>query len=291
MSRATHILLLAIVALFAAARSAVAIEADTFSPVVSYQYLDWIGDENVTFQSSPNVSYFFSGGVSLAVSGTVRTAPGCAPVSGATITLKRYGTAFWTGTSAASGAFAASNLQAANYTVTVTKPGFTTLVASYGGETGGNQVFDLWRRQHRLRPRCRNESDTARHRCSSARACESRGPECAEADALRWRGAFHHVARRTRSEPHDGGADSRLAERRQCVGAAAGAADSATSCVAATRRTSWCGIGMCRPTRFRHRQTVRWNKESNSAKHCGNRLSAQVTASTCTSSATATARL
>ncbi len=31
------------------------------SPVVSYQYYDWIGDANVTFQYSPNVSYRFNG--------------------------------------------------------------------------------------------------------------------------------------------------------------------------------------------------------------------------------------
>ena len=113
------------------------------SPVVSYQYFDWPGDENLTFQSSPNVSYYFSGGVSLAISGTVRTLGGV-PVAGAAITLKRYGTAFWSGTSTANGAFGSANLQAANFTVTVTKPGFTTLVASYGGEAGGNQVVNFW---------------------------------------------------------------------------------------------------------------------------------------------------
>jgi Immunoglobulin I-set domain/Lipase len=31
------------------------------SPVVSYQYYDWPGDENLTFQTSPNVSYYFDG--------------------------------------------------------------------------------------------------------------------------------------------------------------------------------------------------------------------------------------
>jgi len=149
---------------FARAQPAAATEPDTFSPivsyqfqeslatpdtpttitspVVSYQYFDWIGDENVTFQYSPNVSFHFSGGVSLAVSGTVRTTTGL-PVAGTTITLKRYGTVFWTGTSAANGTFAAANLQAANFTVTVTKTGFTTLVASYGGEAGGSQTVDL----------------------------------------------------------------------------------------------------------------------------------------------------
>lgn len=31
------------------------------SPIVSYQYFDWPGDENLTFQNSPNVSYYFDG--------------------------------------------------------------------------------------------------------------------------------------------------------------------------------------------------------------------------------------
>lgn len=31
------------------------------SPVVSYQYFDWPGDENVTFTNTPNVSYYFNG--------------------------------------------------------------------------------------------------------------------------------------------------------------------------------------------------------------------------------------
>jgi len=31
------------------------------SPIVSYQFFDWIGDENVTFTNSSNVSYYFDG--------------------------------------------------------------------------------------------------------------------------------------------------------------------------------------------------------------------------------------
>jgi hypothetical protein len=113
------------------------------SPVVGYRYFDYPGDENLTFANSANVSYYFSGGVSLTASGTVRTGSGV-PVAGAIIAFKRYGTVFWTGTSTASGTFAAVNVQAANFTVTVTKLGFTTLVESYGGTSGGNQVVDLW---------------------------------------------------------------------------------------------------------------------------------------------------
>ena len=109
------------------------------SPVVSYQYYDWIGDENVTFQNSASVSYYFSGGVALAVSGTVRTTAGL-PVGGAAISLKRYGTAFWSGTSATDGTFSMSNLQAAGFTLVAAKPGYLTKVSSHDGTAGGSQA-------------------------------------------------------------------------------------------------------------------------------------------------------
>lgn len=41
--------------------------ASVISPVVSYQYFDWPGDENLTFESSANVSYFFDGVPEIAV--------------------------------------------------------------------------------------------------------------------------------------------------------------------------------------------------------------------------------
>jgi pimeloyl-ACP methyl ester carboxylesterase len=76
---APRILFLAALLLLAVFSSARATDPDTFSPVVSYQYLDtlaeadttitspvvsyqyfdWPGDENVTFKNSPNVSYFY----------------------------------------------------------------------------------------------------------------------------------------------------------------------------------------------------------------------------------------
>ena len=74
-----NILALCALALFVCAAAAHGQEADTFSPVasyqyedsltesgtpimspvVSYQYYDWPGDENLTFANSPNVSYFY----------------------------------------------------------------------------------------------------------------------------------------------------------------------------------------------------------------------------------------
>ena len=143
-----HILLAALLLLLLAARTAVATAPDTFSPVVSYQFLesldsspatspivspvvsyqyfDWIGDANVTFRNSADVSYYFSGGVSATLTGVLRDTSG-APVAGATVVLMRYGTVFWQGTTDQSGAFVAANIQATNYTVKVTKSGFRTL--------------------------------------------------------------------------------------------------------------------------------------------------------------------
>ena len=89
MNRATPILLLLAILLLSRPGSAVAANADTFSPVVSYQYqdslddspatspiispvvsyqyFDWVGDANVTFTYTPNVSYYFSGVPSITI--------------------------------------------------------------------------------------------------------------------------------------------------------------------------------------------------------------------------------
>jgi len=112
------------------------------SPVVSYQYFDWIGDENVTFQYSSNVSYYFSGGVVAAMTGSVRTIVG-APIAGAAVTLKRGETVFWTGTSGAGGTFIAPQLQATNYLMTVSKAGYQSLMKTIAGYHGGNGTLDV----------------------------------------------------------------------------------------------------------------------------------------------------
>ena len=117
-------------------------ETTITSPVVSYQYFDWIGDENVTFQYAPDVSYYFSGGVVAAMTGSVRTIAG-APIAGATVTLKRGETVFWTGTSSAGGLFATPQLSAANYAMTVAKAGYQTLLKTIAGYHGGNGTLDV----------------------------------------------------------------------------------------------------------------------------------------------------
>ncbi len=113
------------------------------SPVVAYQYFDWPGDENLTFQYSPTVSYFyyFTGGLTL--TGTVSTPTGT-PVPGAQITFKRVNAPFSLATSNANGIFTTPGLPTpANYTLTVTKPGYVTKITNLALTGAGNQSFNL----------------------------------------------------------------------------------------------------------------------------------------------------
>lgn len=112
------------------------------SKVVSFQYFDSLGDENVTYATSPSASFFFPDGQSLYTSGTVRTPAGAA-VAGASVTLKRSGTLFWQGVSDANGTFVTPGLGVANYSVTVTKDGYETLFDNALRQTTGLQSLDL----------------------------------------------------------------------------------------------------------------------------------------------------
>ncbi len=107
------------------------------SKVVSYQYFDWPGDENVTFQNSAAVSYYYYNGPSLTVTGVVRTGAGV-PVIGALVTMKRYGSVFWQAATNAAGNYTASGLPPDYYTVTVTKTGYLTAASSENATAGGN---------------------------------------------------------------------------------------------------------------------------------------------------------
>jgi len=113
-----------------------------FSRVVSFQYFDTLGDENVTYATTPSASFFYPDGVSLYTSGTVKT-PGGAPVVGASITLKQSGTLFWQGVSDSSGAFVTPGLGVAKYSVTAKKTGYQTLFTNVLQSTSGLQSLDL----------------------------------------------------------------------------------------------------------------------------------------------------
>ena len=102
------------------------IDAPIMSPVVSYQYFDWPGDENLTFQFTPQVSYYFGGGVSLAVTGIVKDSAGI-PIPGAEVILQRHNTVFWQGMTSADGSLPAATLPAGNFNVVVIKAGYVSL--------------------------------------------------------------------------------------------------------------------------------------------------------------------
>lgn len=141
---------------------ATAVEPDTFSPVVSFQYqesladsettitspvvsfqfYEWPGDENLTFQNSPAVSYYFYNGPSLSLTGTVKTGAG-APVPGALVTMKRYGTVFWQATTNGSGTYTTSGLPADNFTVEITKTGYVKSLSNIPGASGGSRLLDF----------------------------------------------------------------------------------------------------------------------------------------------------
>jgi hypothetical protein len=87
---------------------------------------------NTSFASAPP----------LQLTGTVRD-HGSVPLAGATVTLKRFETVFWRGTTAVGGMFSAPNLSPWNYTVVVTKPGYVTYISNYTGSAGGSQPLDI----------------------------------------------------------------------------------------------------------------------------------------------------
>lgn len=113
-----------------------------FSRVVSFQYFDSLGDENVTYATSHTASFFYPDGQSLFTSGTVRT-PGGNIVEGASVTLKRQGTLFWQGGTGLAGEFMTPGLGVANYSVIVTKTGYRTLFQNVMGTGSGRQSIQL----------------------------------------------------------------------------------------------------------------------------------------------------
>lgn len=96
------------------------------SPVASYQYFDSLGT-NVTYQQSPQVSYFFNVGSSaqpVALAGRVLDAGG-APVAGATISAAVVENPQTSTTTAADGSYQLTALPAGVYVLTAAKSGYT----------------------------------------------------------------------------------------------------------------------------------------------------------------------
>ena len=140
---APRILSFALTLLLALLPSAHGTEADTFSPVVSYQFLDslatpdtsttisspvvsyqffdWIGDDNVTFQNSAEVSYFFDDRFTTPV-------PGGFSVAGSGLEL--FLNWNWTGTTT----------NALRISVVIQKLGATTIVEGYPVNLGSSAL-------------------------------------------------------------------------------------------------------------------------------------------------------
>ena len=105
------------------------------SPVASYQYFDSLG-ANVTYQQSPQVSYFFnvpSGGNAFTLTGRVLDASG-ATVGGATVTASVLETAHSSATTATDGSYQIPALSQGVYVFTAAKAGYARdrRVVSFG---------------------------------------------------------------------------------------------------------------------------------------------------------------
>jgi len=109
------------------------------SPVASYQYFDSLGT-NVTYQQSPQVSYFYhvgSSAQSIVLTGRVLDAGG-APVAGATVSAAVLEIQQASITTAADGTYQLTALPAGVYVLTAAKTGFTRdqRAVSLGAGTG-----------------------------------------------------------------------------------------------------------------------------------------------------------
>ncbi len=92
-------------------------QPNVVSPLVSYLYYDWPGDENLTFQNSPLVSYFYQFSTtqgSLIVHGRVTDLNGL-PLSGATVSAMIYRSPITQATSDANGNYQLPSLGAGVY--------------------------------------------------------------------------------------------------------------------------------------------------------------------------------
>jgi hypothetical protein len=117
-------------------------QPNVVSSLVSYQYFDSLGEENLIFEFSPLASYYFGGGASLALTGTVRDSSG-QPVPGAEVIIQRYNTTFWHGYTTATGTIPAPDLPAGNFNIVVIKAGYTSLFQNIPGNAGGPLAIKL----------------------------------------------------------------------------------------------------------------------------------------------------
>lgn len=116
-------------------------DADVAAPLVSYQYYESVGDDVLSSQASPAVSYFFGGGLALSVNGSVKDSSGL-PVAGAIVTIRRNNTEFWKGSTSADGTFWSAAIPAGMFNIDIVKAGYGSILGSVQGSDGGSVTLD-----------------------------------------------------------------------------------------------------------------------------------------------------
>lgn len=98
------------------------------SPIVSYVYREWLGNENVPLQTSPTVSYFYQGSASgepVAFQGRVVDAPG-QPVQQALVEARVMDSPAASAPTGADGRYALPSLPAGTYVLSAGKAGWVS---------------------------------------------------------------------------------------------------------------------------------------------------------------------
>ena len=101
-------------------------QPNVVSPLVSYLYHDWLGNENLTFENSPTVSYFYQGGASggaVAFRGRVVNALG-QPLGQAVVEARVMEAPAASVTTGVDGSYALPSLPAGTYALSAGKAGW-----------------------------------------------------------------------------------------------------------------------------------------------------------------------
>lgn len=111
-------------------------QSNVVSPLASYVFHEWPGDENLEFNESQKISYFYHDNSSSWYTGRITSNHGI-PIDGATVTLKQVDNVFWTGQTDTNGYFSVPGLGNDFYVVIVQKEGFLGEVTTSDGRQHG----------------------------------------------------------------------------------------------------------------------------------------------------------
>jgi pimeloyl-ACP methyl ester carboxylesterase len=103
-------------------------EPNIFSPIVSYQYFDWVGGDNIDFKTSPEISYFYN--ISLQFEEVVLRGqvidPMGEPIAGAQITIGTLGESLGSAVTGLDGSYELNPVPSGIYTLTARSSGYVS---------------------------------------------------------------------------------------------------------------------------------------------------------------------